>query len=426
MLPVSSDDALVSDLLVPGVLPTDIASLQGLLSAQTLIRTFITLFRGSEDEVFGRLLVLREIGQRADAPRWSPQELRAHFAYIDSVKLETVLKRLRDNDLLVWDGDEAVYWLSSHGRLALAALSSVLDFAGESDAELGYLTAQVAAGQAVGRVSPEALQHLLARLNELQDEFEQAVLSGSEFRIRAAQGRLDAVWRWVEKGTEIIREIAADDELDTHTYRIAQQIGHAQSRMLRMTAVFQRALNGIERQRVHLGASGLNSSDVVHWLRGRTARELSTLVQEAVTPHPEPAFVTAPEMLDMAEYELLERERRQAQQASLPPAQDAPEAARPESERLPMAERLLDDLRILPGPASLVDSILVDDYAVTAYRLSLLSLVGDPESAALSGCVADLARLPLTVRFGGERVAVARGDIAEISEGWLEPRTPAA
>lgn len=420
----TTDDSLVAELLVPGVKTADIASLQGLLAAQPLIRTFITLFRGSEDEVFARLLVLREIGQRAEAPRWSPQELRAHFAYIDSVKLETVLKRLRDNDLLVWDNDDAVYWLSSNGRLAIAALSTLLDYAQEADAELGYLTAQVAAGQAVGRISAEALQHLLARLNELQDEFEQAVLSGSEFRIRAAQGRLDAVWRWVEKGTEIIREIAVDEDLDTHTWRIAQQIGHAQSRMLRMTAVFQRALNSIERQRVHLGGSGLNSSDIVNWLRGRTSRELANSLRDTVTPHPEPAFITAPEMLDMAEFELLERERRHAMLASLPPALNAPDAPRPEAERLPMAECLLDDLRALAGNTTLEHSILVDDYAVTAYRLSLLSLVGDPESVALSGCVAELARLPLKVRFGAGRRQVSRGDVAEISEGWLEPRTP--
>lgn len=419
---VSFHDPLVADLLVPGVDGRDIGSLQTLLAAQPLIRTFITLFRGSEDEVFARLLVLREIGQRAEAPRWSPQELRAHFAYIDSVKLETALKRLRDNDLLIWDNDDAVYWLSSDGRLAIAALSGLLDYSREADAELGYLTAQVAAGQAVGRVSAEALQHLLARLNELQDEFEQAVLSGSEFRIRAAQNRLDAVWRWVEKGTDIIREITVDEDLDTHTYRIAQQIGHAQSRMLRMTAVFQRALNGIERQRVHLGGSGLNSSDIVHWLRGRSARELAITLQDAVSSHPEPAFITAPEMLDTAEFELLERERRQAQDATLPPALEAPEAARPEAERLPMAERLLDDLRELRQEGTLADTILVDDYSVTAYRLSLLSLVGDPESAALSGCVADLARLPVTVVFGPRRIPVARGEVSEISEGWLQPK----
>ena len=37
-----------------------------------------------------RLLVLREIGARAEAPRWNPQELQGHFAYLDPVKLDTV------------------------------------------------------------------------------------------------------------------------------------------------------------------------------------------------------------------------------------------------------------------------------------------------------------------------------------------------
>lgn len=410
------------DLFVDGIHPDDIGALQPLLSARPLLNAFITLFRGGEDEVLARLLVLREIGARAEAPRWSPQDLRNHLAYIDPVKLETVLKRLREYDLLVWDNDEAVYWLSTTGRVALSALSTLLGFADEADGELGYLTAQVAAGQAVGRISAEALQHLLARLNELQDEFEQAVLSGSEFRIRAAQQRLDAVWRWVEKGTSIVREITQDDELDTHTYRTAQQIGHAQSRMLRMTAVFQRALNGIESQRVHLGVSGLNSSDVAAWLRGRTSSQLARLVSDTVAAHPEPVFITAPEMLDIAEYELLEREREAQVRVGLPPELAAPLVQEAETERLPAAECLLTDLAAINAPQALADAVVVEDYAITAYRLSLLSLLGDPESQAIAGCVADLARLPLRVELTDRRVPIARGEVAEITEGLLVPR----
>ena len=109
------------DLFVDGIHPDDIGALQPLLSARPLLNAFITLFRGGEDEVLARLLVLREIGARAEAPRWSPQDLRNHLAYIDPVKLETVLKRLREYDLLVWDNDEAVYWLSTTGRSPSAA-----------------------------------------------------------------------------------------------------------------------------------------------------------------------------------------------------------------------------------------------------------------------------------------------------------------
>ena len=411
------------ELFADGVRAEDIGALQPLLAARGLLRAFVTLFRGSEDEVLARLLVLREIGVRAEAPRWSPQDLRAHFAYIDPVKLETVLKRLRDNDLLLWDNDEAVYALSAPGRVALAALTTILEFATEADAELGYFTAQVAAGQALGRLSGDALQHLLARLNELQNEFEQAVLSGSEFRIRASQQRLDAVWRWVEKGTEIIRAITAEEDLDTHTYRVAQQIGHAQSRMLRMTAVFQRALNGIEAQRVHLGASGLHSSDIADWLRGRSVANLLSMLKGAVSAHPEPAFVTASEMLDIAEFELLERERALLPHTALPPGQAAPESLPDAPERLLAAERFLDDLRLVEQESTLEQVVVIaHDYALSAYRLSLLALLNDPESAALAGTVADLARQALSVEFTDQLTPVMRGEVAAISTGVLRPR----
>ena len=168
----------LGEFFAQGIEAADLPALFPLLRAREALNAFITLFRGGEDEVLVRLMVLREIGTRADAPCWSPQELQAHFGYLDPVKLDTVLKRLRENDLLVWDTEQRSYQLSAAGRITLSALATLLSFAGENDAELGYITAQVAAGQALGRVSAETLQHLLGRLNELQNEFDQAVLAG--------------------------------------------------------------------------------------------------------------------------------------------------------------------------------------------------------------------------------------------------------
>ena len=63
--------------------------------------------------------------------------------------------------MLVYDSDGGHYALSEAARVALSALATLIDFAGD-DVELGYLASQVAAGQAVGQVSDEALQHLLS------------------------------------------------------------------------------------------------------------------------------------------------------------------------------------------------------------------------------------------------------------------------
>ncbi|MBB5017841.1 hypothetical protein HNQ59_001111 [Chitinivorax tropicus] len=416
-------DNPLADFFKPSVELADLPALFPLLRAREALNAFITLFRGGDDEVLIRLMILREIGGRAEAPRWSPQELKATFAYLDPTKLNTVLNRLRENELLVWDNDESVYQLSSSARMALAAIATLLGFSEDDDAELGFITAQVAAGQSVGKVSVEALQHLLGRLNELQAEFEQAVLSASEFVIRAAQKKLDSVWHWVEKGTEIIRAITADDELDGPTHRVAQAIGQAQSRMLRMTAVFQRTLNNIQSQRVHLGESGMTSTDIADWLR-RQGVHATPLLNGCLQAHPQPVFVTESEMLDIAEYELLEREREQVRDAIIPSALDAPTTDHIEIERLLFAEDFRDSLTTLDQPQPIADVALGANYAQTAYRMSLLALLNDPESQALNGPVADIARLPLRLDIQAELAMVNKNGVAQMSGGVVKPKGP--
>lgn len=417
----TANDSLLNEFFRDGIELADLPALFPLMRARETLNAFITLFRGGDDEVLVRLMILREIGARAEAPRWSPQELRAHFAYLDPTKLNTVLLRLRENDLLIWDNDESLYQISSAGRIALAAISTLIGFADDEDAELGFITSQVAAGQSVGKVSVEALQHLLGRLNELQAEFEQAVLSSSEFLILAAQKKLTSVWHWVAKGTDIIRAITADEEIDAHTHRVAQAIGQAQSKMLRMTAVFQRTLNAIQSQRVHLGESGLTSSDIAAWLRRQPQQKLPPLLGGALHSHPEPAFLTESEMLDIAEYELLERERELAREAVIPEAVEAPLTGQVEVQRLLFAESFRDGLSGLKQPRPIAEVVLGENYAQTAYRMSLLALLNDPESKALSGPVADIARLPLKLALSGELADVYQHGVAQISRGEVEP-----
>lgn len=413
------NDSLLGDFFQPGFNPLELGGVASLLRARPFLDAFITLFRGGEDEVLVRLLVLREIGARADAPRWSPQELQAHFAYINPVKLDTVLKRLRDNGLLIWDSDEQLYDLAETGRVALAALSTLVQFA-EGDAELGYLTAQVAAGQAMGRVSHETLQHLLARLNELYRAFEEALESQSEFQIRGAQAKLESVWQWVQKGTDVMRMILEDDTLEMATLNQAQSIAYAQSRMLRLTGVFQRRLSELAAQRVHLGQSGLTSTNVADWLRHQSQEALADLGRDLLSFHPEPLFVTSDELLDVAEFELVERDRPEQIVSGLPSSDAAPLASELEAERLLEAEALHEELAQLIGDTPLADVVLADTYNQTAYRLSLLALLGDADAASEAGVVADLVRLPLVLATEDALDYPDHPEVAAITRGRLE------
>lgn len=412
-----------TDFLAPGVTADDVPELGTLAAAAPLVGAFITLFRGTEAEVMLRLLVLREIGQESESPRWSPEVLRARFTYLDDVKLETVLKRLRDNALLEF-GEDGLYRVSDLGRNAVAAITMVLRFSTEEDAELGFLTAQLAGLQAVGSITPEALGHLLSKLNDLTWHFEEAIASGSEFNILGARRRLSANERWLARGTEILNSLLADPEVPFDIARIAQRIGLAQSRLARADAGFQRALNKIESQRVTLGASGISSSDVAAWLRRLDADTLAGFAAQAIAPVPETTLLAGGhELLDRAEAVLSDGVRANETDLALPPPGTADVGSAPEHDDLALLEHLTRRIANLPDSAPLQYVVSGGGFAPAAYRLSLLALLADGESAGpADGPVGDFMRLPVDVQFGDRLVRVDEDEIAAISEGTITPR----
>ncbi|MDF4003789.1 hypothetical protein P3W24_17715 [Luteibacter sp. PPL201] len=420
-------DERLQDVFRDGIVAEDLPSLFPLLRGRGLLRAFSALFHGGETQVLLRLLVLRTLGARSHATEWTPQEIRDHLAFVDPVKLETVVQRLKEHDILVYDNETQRYRVGPIGRKALGALATMLEFERDDEDGLGYLTAQLAAGQAVGRVSVDELGHLLSRLTELKDDFDRAVLSGSEHRIRRAADRLESVWTWVEKGTEVVAAITTQDELEPAAHRLAQAVGRAQSALLRQAGVFQRELNKIDQHRVHLGRTGLSSSDLVGWLRAQAVDALAAFEDGQLRlPLPAP-FLHDQIALDVAEYELLERERLAADVTTLPGAEAPPDTA-----ELPTSEddlRFLDDwhaeLATIAAPRELAATLIGDDYALSAYRLSLLGLLGDPESAALEGGTADLARLPLALEIEPRLIDPDLPAIALVSAGRLHPRDDA-
>jgi hypothetical protein len=91
--------------------------------------------------------------------------------------------------------------------------------------------------------------------------------------------------------------------------------------------------------------------------------------------------------------------------------------------------RFLEDwhaeLAAIVTPRELADTLIGDDYALSAYRLSLLGLLGDPESAALEGGTTELARLPLALEIEPILIETDLPQIAWVSAGRLRPRTAA-
>lgn len=417
--------AAFTDFLAPGVDADEVPELDRLLRARPMLAAFTTLFHGSEAEVLMRVMVLGEIGRTADMPRWSPDALRARFAFIDPVKLETVLRRLRDHALLlIADGQ---YLLSDIGRNACAALTMLLELSGDEDVELGFLTAQLAGLQAVDGDTGEALQQLLGKLNDLTLHFEDAIASGSEFRILSARRRLAANARWLDRGTLLLRELLADEDIPFERASLAQRIGLAQSRLARVDASFQRALNKIESQRVTLGGSGISSSDVASWLRGLDAAALAGLCADALTPCPDLTLLAGDhELLDRAEPAAANEPVPEAGASALPAPDEAPVAPAPQMEDLRLLELFGQRIERLSAPSSLADVVPGGSFAQASYRMSLLALLRDSDADGMreagEGPIADFLRMPVDVRFSEDIQPVDDDNVAAITVGEVAPR----
>jgi hypothetical protein len=414
-----------------GIAPDEIEQVFHLKRAQPMLQAFSALFHGSHDGVLVRLLVLRELASDTASSAFSRADINQKLAYLIPESLETVLNRLRTHGLLAWDAPGGVYRITPMARNVLSALDTLLAMGQAGDeAEMGFLLSQVAGAQAVGGVTVEQLKHLLGRLVELTEEFRDAIASGSEFRLRTSQAKWHMACDWVEKGSQILRAITSDERADSATHKAAQAIGRAQSALLNMQGMFSRALNQIERQRVHLGQSGLSTTDVKRWLLAH--EDLASLAEGAIDRPVVPLFATPAEMIDVAETELLLERAAFAGPAGLPSGQDAPltvnDGAPLQAELDDWLARLADfaNLDNFPsfsesGPKQvpIQDSLLPASFAIASYRASLLPLLGDVSEASLQGATAQLARLPITFTPTDDMVELDDPHVAAISIATL-------
>ena len=424
---VQTDDELaLQTFFKPGISPDDVAPVFLLKRAQPLLQAFTALFHGGFHHVLLRLLVLRELTADVDTPALTRADINSKLAYLEADSLETVLSRLRSTGLLSWDASQSVYRISPLARNVLAALESLIHVDDNNDqAEMSYMLTQVAGAQAVGGVSVEQLHHLLGRLIELTEEFSDAIASGSEFQLRTAQKKWHTACDWVEKGSQIIHAITNDSRADAATHRAAQAIGRAQSALLNMQGMFSRALNQIERQRVHLGQSGLSTTDIKTWLLHHP--DLASLADDALAYPMTPLFITPSEMIDVAESELLAH-RVSAVANALPAGENAPEIAGDSGDALLELDHWLARLSHLEESqhqqaVPLQDVLLPSSFSVASYRASLLPLLGDANESALQGATATLARLPLSFQSEDKMQRIADPHIAAISVASLTPLT---
>jgi hypothetical protein len=410
----------------PDVPFDDIEQVYQLKRAQPVLQAFTALFHGGPDSVLVRLLVLRELAGDLQSPSFGRAEINAKLAYLQPDSLDTVLARLRAHHLLIWEASTSLYRVSPLARNVLSALDGLCVTEQDTDAaDMGFLMTQVAGAQALGGVTVEQLQHLLGRLIELTEEFRDAIASGSEYRLRASQSKWNNACDWVEKGTKVIYSITQDGNADPATQRAAQAIGRAQSALLNMQGMFSRALNQVERQRVHLGQSGLSTSDIKSWLMAHD--DLASLADDAIDLPVNPLFITPGEMIDVAETELFAE--RQNQNFDLPDGMDTIFQLQDEAAMYTQLDDWLVSLndvgqrvsgQPLPAGVDVQTVLLPNSFAIASYRASLLPLIGDKEQASLQGPTARLADLPLRFALTDNLVELPDSIVSAVSDAQLQ------
>jgi hypothetical protein len=194
-----------------------------------------------------------------------------------------------------------------------------------------------------------------------------------------------------------------------------------------MQGMFSRALNQIERQRVHLGQSGLSTTDIKTWLLQQ--EDLAALADNALEHPVSPLFITPSEMIDVAESELLAARGNQIS-AVLPAGENAAALLSEGADRLLELDHwlaALNQLSAQPGAETtspLQQILLPASFAIASYRASLLPLLGDSNESTLQGATAAMARLPLQFTSKDKMQRINDSQVAAMSIASLEKLNP--
>jgi hypothetical protein len=390
---------------------------------QTLTDALRGLFSGTQASVQLRLWCFMELAAQPQA-RLSRDDVNRLFHMLWPEALDGALKRLRDIGLLVWDATPQDYHLSPIAQQVHALLATLTTpvTSAEED-EMAGLLAQVAGAQQLGLANANQLKHLHAQLARLHDEFAEAIASGSEARLRAAQPRFDRALQLVDRAGQALTALIRAEHDDPRLEREARAIGQEQARLLSMASQFTRALQQADRQRVTLGSTGLTTSDVRTWLQRHPA--LHTLLGDALSVPVRPVMVSPHDLLDVAEGEF-ERDRPSAGLADglPPPAEAAPGSL--DTLSLPAELGALvaqlgrwQETGSTARPVS--DAILGGRFAQAAYRMQLMPLMGDAQAQTLKGLTGDLARTPWAWQLEPHHVATTDEAVSLISAGTLRP-----
>ncbi|WP_295952536.1 hypothetical protein [Rhodoferax sp.] len=387
------------------------------------------LFHGPAGLVRLRLFVFMGLLGQSEA-NLNRDQINELFHAVRPEALDTVFKRFRDTGLLLWDETQRRTSLTPLAQQLSGVLGifHTAPLGADGDGDLASLLSQVVGADQLGTLDAAQVQMLQAQLGRLHAEFEDAIASGSEFRLREARTRYDRAARLIDKASTAIATIIGNAHGHVAMERAARALGQAQSRLLAMASQFNRALQQVDRQRVTLGTTGITSTDVKRWLQTLAAPE--HLLQDALAHPVVPVMLSPHELLDVTEAEF-ERDRPTLGLPDALPLSQAAPLGELSAVALPQALADLSDLLAAwhasePVPRRAVDALLGDipvdaEYAHVAYKAQLLPLLGDAQACQLPGATGDLARQPWRVEWSTDFLTLDHPTLAGVSAGQLHP-----
>ena len=427
-LPESDDALRAEDYFRDGTVPEDALLWWQLERQEALLAAQRALFQGPAPRVKLRVWVFFELMALRES-RLTREALNQAFHVLRDEALDSVLKRLREADLLAWDATAQTYAVTPLAQ-QLVGLLQPLTQEEAPDGDLASLLAGVAGAHQLGTLQPAQLQHLLAQLSRLYDEFADAIASGSEFALRRARTRFEKALTLVDRAGEALGAIIAQAEAagDARLERLARELGLAQARLLAMASQFNRALQQADRQRVTLGSTGITTTDVRRWLQSQG--DLAALINGAWERPVHPVLVSQHDLVDTAEAEF-ERDRpKPAEIAALPQGQAAPTGELAVMQLPPDMDQMQALLTAWAAAGAterdLMPAVLGGSYARAAYRAQLLPLLGDAQARHLKGATGDMARQPWSVRWSAEQGDVDDEFVKWMSHGVLTPESPSS
>ncbi|MGQ3091881.1 MAG: hypothetical protein ACT6RP_00360 [Roseateles sp.] len=423
-----TDDALrAEDYFRDGAAPADALLWWQLERQEPLQAALRALFQGDARVTRLRLWVFLELMALREA-RLTREALNHAFHLLRDEVLDSVLKRLRDAELLAWDATAQTYAVTPLAQQLVGLLQPLTADAADQDADLAALLAGVAGAHQLGLLQPAQLQHLLAQLARLREEFADAMASGSEFQLRRARQRFERALTLVDRAGEALKAIIeqAQTHGDARLERLARELGGAQASLLAMASQFNRALQQADRQRVTLGSTGVTTTDVRRWLQA--VPQLDALAAGLVSIGLHPVMVAPQELVDGAEAEF-ERDRPVAAAPEGLPAAVAAPPGELAVMSLPPEMGLMQQLLNGWTEAGLTEqpvapAVLGGSYARAAYRAQLLPLLGDEQARHLQGATGDMARQPWRVRWAAEQGEIDDEYVRWMSQGALIKETP--